>query len=66
MKLSIDQQKMIFGFLLLLIIAGLVAIIAIGHVEEKSSFGLQPLEGCLLTLAGSFSTWAFTSRNKDE
>lgn len=52
---------MIFGFSLLLILAGLALAVAIGHVEEKTSYGLMPLLTSLSTLAGVFSQWAFGS-----
>lgn len=60
-KLSLPILKMIFGFCLLIVVATLAAIIAVGHIEEKTSFGLQFLLGSLSTLSGSFSTWAFTA-----
>lgn len=64
MKLSSDTQRMIFGFSLLLILAALSAVIALGKVEEKTSFGLAQLEGCFLTLSGGFAQWCFSSRDK--
>jgi hypothetical protein len=54
-----DKYKIIFGFSLLFCVTGLAAMVAIGHVEEKTSFGLPFLLGCFTTLAGSFATWAF-------
>ncbi len=53
---------MLFGFALLALLAALAAVIAIGHVEEKTSFGLQFLLGSLSSLAGGFGNWAFSSR----
>lgn len=58
---------MIFGFCLLLILALLAGTIALGHIEEKTSFGLQPLLGSFLTLAGGFAQWAFSYKGgKDD
>lgn len=57
---SETKFKLIFGFAVLGVVAILAAVIAIGHIEEKTSFGLQYLLGTLSTLAGAFSTWAFT------
>lgn len=55
---------MVFGFLILVIIATLAAIIALGKVHQESSFGLQYLLGGLIAMAGGFTNWAFS--NKDE
>lgn len=52
--------KMVFGFLLLVVIAVLAGAIALGEVKQDSSFGLQELLGGLLVLAGGFAQWAFT------
>ncbi len=54
-----DLQRMIFGFLLLLILAVLTARVALGKVEEATSYGLMPLITCLATLSGAFANWAF-------
>ncbi len=48
-----------FGFALLMLLATLASVIALGHVEEKSSFGLQFLLGSLSSRAGAFGNWAF-------
>jgi hypothetical protein len=50
---------MIYGFMLLVILAGLAAAIALGKVEEQSSYGLMPLIVALATLSGGFAQWAF-------
>jgi len=52
--------KMFFGFLLLLMLAVLAAMIALGKVEQGSSFGLEGIIGGLTALAGGFVNWAFT------
>jgi thiol:disulfide interchange protein len=51
--------KIMFGFFLLLVLAGLSAIIALGHVKAETSFGLDIILGGLLTLSGGFAGWAF-------
>ena len=66
MRLSSDLQRMIFGFILLAILAGLALAIALGHVEEKTSYGLMPLLTALATLAGGFAQWAFSHKEKDK
>ena len=58
-----NRWKAAFGFALLLVIAGLALAIAIGHVEEKTSFGLQIILGCLTTISGGFAAWAFGSKS---
>ena len=55
-----DILRMVFGFSLLVILAGLALAIAIGHVQEQTSYGLMPLLTTLSTLAGGFAQWAFT------
>lgn len=56
--------KMLFGVLLLVVLATLAAVIGLGKVEQSSSFGLQDIISGLLVLAGAYSQWAFSS-NKD-
>jgi len=56
---------MIFGFSLLLILAGLALAIALGRVEEKTSYGLMPLLSALSVLAGMFAQWAFSAKNRE-
>lgn len=51
--------KIAFGFWILVVLATLAAIIALGKVHAESSFGLDIILGGLLTLAGGFSGWAF-------
>jgi len=59
--------KLGFGFILLILLAALVAIIAVAKVEEHSSYGLPFLLGGLTTLSGGFAGWAFgtTGGRKD-
>jgi len=64
MKLDSDLQRMIFGFVLLLILAILTGAIALGKVEEKTSYGLMPLVTTFSTLAGPFANYAFGRREK--
>lgn len=61
-----DTLRMIFGFCILLILAGLALAIAMGNVEEKTSYGLMPLLTALATLSGGFAQWAFSSKDKDD
>lgn len=52
--------KMFFGFLLMIILATLAAIIALGKVHMESSYGLDIILGGFIALAGGFVQWAFT------
>ena len=58
--------KMLFGFLLVLVIATLAAAIALGKVHQDSSYGLPQLLGGLLVLAGQFAQWAFSASKGDK
>lgn len=58
------DPRWIFGFGLLLLLASLAVIIALGHVEQQTSFGLQQVLGALAVLSGSFSQWAFSNKGK--
>ncbi len=60
------KSRMIFGFCLLTILAGLATAIALGKVEEITSYGLMPLLTTLSTLAGAFAQWAFNHKKDDE
>ena len=62
---TIDELKMLFGFLLLLIVAFLCAAIALGNVQEQSSFGLTQMITVLAALGGGFATWAFSTTRSD-
>jgi cytochrome c biogenesis protein CcdA len=60
------RLKMIFGFSILLVLAVLAAIIAVGKVEQDTSFGLQIVLGALAVLSGGFAQWAFGHEGKDK
>ena len=60
-----EKLKMLYGFLLLLMMGGLALAFGIGHVEEKTSYGLMPIVTALSTLAGGFTTWAFSHHVRD-
>ena len=53
------EPRMIFGFILLVLLAVLAAIVAIGKVHQDSSYGLDYILGSLATLSGGFAQWAF-------
>lgn len=57
--MDLARLKMVFGFFLLFLIGALAGLIALGQVEEKTSFGLPFILGSLSALAGGFTNWAF-------
>lgn len=57
--MSKADPRIIFGFGVLLVIACLALIIALGNVRQESSYGLEIVLGSLATLSGSFAQWAF-------
>jgi hypothetical protein len=57
--------KVLFGYLLVLTLAVLACIIALGKVEAASSFGLDIILGGLMVLSGGFANWCFKV-SKDE
>jgi hypothetical protein len=50
-----------FGFAVLLVLGFLGVRVALGKVEEASSYGLLPIITSLSTLAGGFATWMTTA-----
>ncbi len=61
----VQEPKMIFGLLLMLFMVVLAALVALAHVHQDSSYGLDYILGSLATLAGQFGQWAF-GRKPDE
>lgn len=57
-------MKWIYGILLLVLIASLCALFGLGHVEEKTSYGLLPLIGGLLVLAGGYAQSVFGKKDE--
>lgn len=53
---------MIFGIVLLVSLVGLAFTFGLGHIEEKTSYGLMPIITTLSTLAGLFGGWAFREK----
>jgi hypothetical protein len=50
------------GFLLVILLFGLAFAIALGKVEETSSFGLHDLLETLKILTAAFAGWAFAQQ----
>jgi uncharacterized protein (UPF0333 family) len=57
------DPRMLLGFLILFVVAVLASIIALGHVDQSSSFGLDIVLGSLATLVGGFAQWAFSVKD---
>lgn len=57
--------KIGLGYMIVLLLATLAGTIALGKVEQNTSFGLQQILGGLLVVSGMFSQWAF-SKDKDK
>lgn len=60
------DPRILFGFGVLLVIVILAMTIAIGHVSQESSYGLEIVLGGLNTLSGAFAQWAFSKSINDE
>ena len=56
---TMAQAKMAWGYILLIGILSLCARIALGHVEQGTSYGLTEIIGILAVLAGQWANWAF-------
>jgi uncharacterized membrane-anchored protein len=68
-KLSDFQLLVVLTAFVVFCFMCLALLIAFGNVEERHSFGLTEIIGCLATLAGGISTLlvrAFTYRSKHE
>lgn len=60
------KWKLIFGFSILVLLACIAIVVALGRVEEQTSHGLMPLITALATLSGSFANWAFRSDGENK
>jgi len=58
--------KMVFGILLLVLLAGLAMVIGLGKVEQNTSYGLQDILGGLLVLSGAYGQWAFSGSKSED
>ncbi len=57
-----ERFRLILGSLILIGLISLAAAIALGHVEEKTSFGLTPIMAVMAKVTLDFSQWAFRDR----
>lgn len=60
------DARMILGFCLLLSLDLITLCIALGKVEQATSFGLDIILGCFTTLSGAFAVWAFTRTSEGQ
>lgn len=63
---KLPTYKMVFGFVLLIATVALATIIALGKVEERTSFGLPYILGGLSSMSGGFVQWAFSSAGSSD
>lgn len=61
-----DVWRIVYGYLLLVAICVLASRIALGVVEEKTSYGLSPLLIILTLLADRWASWAFPRKGEGE
>ncbi len=62
-----DRYRFIVGSLVVVALLVLAIFVALGHVEEKTSYGLMPILAILGKFALDFSEYAFRARKeKDE
>jgi hypothetical protein len=58
----VKDPRYLLGFLLVILLFGLAFAIALGKVEETSSFGLHDLLETLKILTAAFAGWAFAQQ----
>jgi len=61
---ELKDPRMLLGFLM---IGGLIALalaIAIGHVQQETSYGLPEIIECLKIFSAGFVFWAFTQKGE--
>lgn len=61
--MNLNTLKMWYGYLLLLILGTLIAMVSLGHVNKETSYGLDGLITGLLMLIQQWASWAFNRRN---
>lgn len=58
--LTTEYLKILFGFMLLLMLAGLAGLIIFENVQASNSAGLEQIITIISVLSGAFAQWAFT------
>jgi hypothetical protein len=61
-----DKYRFAIGSTIVVALLILATAIALGHVEEKSSFGLTAVMAIIGKLALDFSEWAFRPKAKED
>lgn len=61
-----ESFRMIYGFCLMLAVVVLAVLVALGRVEEKTSFGLGVLFMILKDMGADFGKWAFSIKSEPE
>jgi hypothetical protein len=62
----VDRYRFIIGSLIVAALLILASAIALGHVEEKSSYGLTAVLAIIGKIALDFSGWAYSTFKKDD
>jgi hypothetical protein len=60
--MKIDQLKLIYGFSLLAALVALSLVLAIGHVQKETSYGLEIILDGITGLSIAYSAWIFSDR----
>jgi membrane protein YqaA with SNARE-associated domain len=64
-NLTMNHFRAAYGIFLLIVVSILTVHLALGKVEEETSYGLMPLIVALASALGGYSTWLFGSREDD-
>jgi hypothetical protein len=64
--MKMDRYRFVLGAVIVLGLMILASFIALGKVEEKSSFGLTAIMAILAKVALDFSEWAFRPKHIDD
>ncbi len=60
------EPRMIFGFCLLVVVCAVIIVIALGHVQKETSYGLDVVLIMLSPLSNKWADWAFGSKEKEK
>ena len=64
--MNLDRYRFIVGSVIVLGLMVLALAIALGHVEEKTSYGLTAIMAILAKIALDFSAWAYDARRRED
>ena len=61
-----DRGRFVLGAIIIVGLLLLAVFVALGRVEEKTSYGLVPIMTILAKVALDFSEWAFRKQSSDK